>query len=155
MKKPYVTLTFYHPDQMKAWIVGRDLTAYTARIGLEPLPGTDKIKQNLGAAWYRADRHAEARLTAVPGSEGTGWHQDGDTSPGANMDHALAVWADREPTQLHWNVRHRGEEVYQPSPFELILFRNLSCFHRRPPEASGFRMSFRQRVKIPSHIALP
>ena len=149
-KLPYKLLRTYVPSVQRAYRVGRDLTAFTYECGLKPLPNPHLIRQNTGAAWYNAALHAEARLTAVPHSEGTGWHQDGDMSPGCNMNHALVVWADRDPTQLSYNGK-----VYQLIPNEVVIFRNLICLHRRPPLTKGFRMSFRQRVEVPEWFGLP
>lgn len=139
--RPYRVLGVYHPVDKKAWKVGRDLVAFTAGFGLKPLPGVGG-KNNTGAAWSRPEVHAEARLTGRRNAEGSSWHQDGDNTDGANMDHVLILWADRSPTQFLVDGA-----VYQPAPFEIVAFGNLTGYHRRPPDFDGFRMSFRQRVK--------
>lgn len=140
---PFVVLKqHYKPAVWKAWKVGKDLTELTSWLGFKPLPGIGG-KNNEGAAWYAADLHAEARRTCVPNSDGTQWHQDGDTTPGANMDYSLVVWAASDPTEIK---RVEGSLVYQPKPFEVVVFNNLEVLHRRPPHLSGERFSFRQRV---------
>lgn len=140
---PYEVIGIYKPKaHRKAWFIGRALTRRTAAYGLLP-HDDDCIKQNKGAAWYSKELHAEVRRTAVLGSEGTSWHQDGDTSPGANMNHILVLWANRDPTELKYNA-----QIYQPKPYEIVLVRNLDCKHRRPPHVSGLRTSFRQRIKV-------
>lgn len=138
----YKVLGVYKPPVWKAWKIGRDLTKFTYSLGLEPLRDKNH-KRNYGAAWNNNTLHAEVRKTAVEGSEGTQWHQDGDTSPGANMDCGLVLWSNRMPTQF----RHE-DKIYQPKPYEVVLVSNLACQHRRPPEAVGRRWSFRQRVNV-------
>lgn len=141
MSAPYVVLGTYYPSQpYRAWKVGRDLTRMTESLGFKPFPVVGG-KTNDGAAWIKHELHAEARLTAHGDAEGASWHQDGDNTTGADMDHTLILWADRLPTQFRV-----GGTIYQPLPFELVAVRNQKCVHRRPPEAEGFRMSFRQRV---------
>jgi len=132
----------YVPKKWRAFIIGTELTANLAHAGYTPF--VDKyIKQNRGAAWYDEALHAEVRMTAVPGSEGTSWHQDGDTSPGANMDCALILWSNKWPTEFRIE-----NEIVVAKPFEIVYFRNLSGTHRRSPVAEGRRWSFRQRVNV-------
>lgn len=124
--------------------IGRDLVAITRRLGFKPLQN-DRIQRNTGAAWVSIPDHAEVRMTAVPHSQGTEWHQDGDTTiPREEMDFGLIVWASRDPTE----VRDREGRVHQPEPFQLILIPNLGCHHRRPPGLEGRRWHFRQRVEL-------
>lgn len=139
--KPFISLGYYRPVDHKAWKVGRDLTRLTASLGYTPFP---KIggRVNIGAAWSRPALHAEARLTGSSMSEGAGWHQDGDNTRGADMNHTLILWADRDPTQFL-----ADDVVYQACPYEVVAFHNLRGHHRRPPTVEGSRMSFRQRVK--------
>jgi hypothetical protein len=127
------------PSSWKARQIGLALTKVTKANGLKPLPGIGG-KVNTKAAWNSNRLHAEVRITCNPKAEGASWHQDGDNTSGANMKHQLVLWADRMPTQFRV-----GNHVYQAKPFELVVVDNLACFHRRPPEASGFRRSFRQR----------
>lgn len=139
---PYRVIGRYVPPRWRASVIGIDLTGMTEDLGF--IPFVDPvIKQNRGAAWYSEKLHAEVRMTAVPGSEGTSWHQDGDTSPGANMDMGIILWSNRWPTQFILE-----NKIYQAKPFDLIIARNLKGRHRRPPEAEGRRWSFRQRVTI-------
>ena len=137
---PYKVLGRYVPPKWRAWQIGKDLTKLTASLGYVPL--VDKhIKQNKGAAWYDESLHAEVRKTAVPFSEGTDWHQDGDTSSGANMDHVLVLWSNKSPTEFRV-----GDNVYVPDRFQVVAAKNLACVHRRAPEVEGRRWSFRQRM---------
>ena len=123
--------------------IGADLTRITHEMGFVPLVD-EHIKQNKGAAWYDEGLHAEVRMTAVPGSEGTGWHRDGDTSPGANMNHRLILWASDTPTL----IKTPDGTVFQPLPFQLIIINNMEVLHRRPDNAPLRRWSFRQRVTL-------
>ncbi len=132
----------YIPSKWRAWRIGKDLTNMTRELGYEPLKD-DNIQTNPGAAWYRSELHAEVRITAVPHSQGTGWHQDGDMDSNSNMDHGLIVWANRTPTEFKI-----GEEIFQPLKFQLVYFKNLDGYHRRPADAPARRFMFRQRVEL-------
>lgn len=89
--KPYTVLGMYYPSEpLRAWKVGRDLTKLTASLGYIPFPGVGG-KTNTGAAWNKPELHAEARLTAHGDAEGASWHQDGDTTEGANMNSRLIL----------------------------------------------------------------
>jgi hypothetical protein len=148
--KPYKSLGIHtFPSYWKAWQIGRALTRITRANGLRPLPGIGG-KVNKGAAWNRDRLHAEVRLSCNPKAEGASWHQDGDNTSGANMSHQLVLWADRMPTQFRvGGCSSNGEyAVYQAKPNELVVIDNVSCLHRRPPEAKGFRRSFRQRCLL-------
>lgn len=148
MKTPYVVLTTYKPNQNNCAAIGKDLTTFTKKLGLIPFENPE-IKRNKKAAWSNYDLHAEVRKTAKSGSEATEWHQDGDTSTNS-MDFAMVVWADREPTEFKI-----GDKVYQCKPYELVIARNLGCYHKRPNEINGERYFFRQRVEVPKDIKLP
>lgn len=143
---PYIVLGVYKPTKWRAWKIGKELTALTESRGLIPLPGLGG-KNNAKAAWNSDILHAEVRLSAVANSEGTSWHQDGDTTPGANMDHALVLWSNRTPTEFKV-----GDKIFQPKPFEVVVARNLACSHRRPNNAPSRRWSFRQRVIVPKEL---
>jgi hypothetical protein len=149
MGKPYAVLTTYHPPKLpgkdglvryRGYRIGKDLVALVESLGLKPFP-VGKHKTHPGAAWSNAERHAEVRKTAVSDSEGTQWHQDGDTT-GADMNCGLVLWSDTHPTQF----KTPDGKVYQPKPFEVVAVRNLSCHHRRPNDAPSQRWSFRQRI---------
>jgi hypothetical protein len=138
--KPYKSLGIHNfPSSWKAWQIGRALVRITRANGLRPLPDIGG-KVNAKAAWNNNPLHAEVRLTCSPRAEGASWHQDGDNTNGANMKHQLVLWADRMPTQFRV-----ADCVYQAKPCELVIIANMTCYHRRPPEARGFRRSFRQR----------
>lgn len=144
---PYKVLGIYKPESSKCFKIGKELTEFTKRLGFIPFKN-DEIKRNSRAAWVNYDLHAEVRRTAIPGSEGTTWHQDGDTST-SHMDCALVLWAERDGTEFKVN-----DKIYQCKPYEVIIARNLSCYHRRNPEVSGIRRSFRQRVEVPKKMNL-
>jgi hypothetical protein len=145
MVKPYKVLGTYRWPKGKRYarFIGRDLIRFTKKLGYKPFP-EDNIKRNLGAAWSNYKYHAEVRMTAVPESEGTEWHQDGDTTVPDNMDFGLIVWANKNPTEF----QTKDGKIWQPEPFEVVYIGNLDCYHRRPPGLSGRRWHFRQRVKI-------
>jgi hypothetical protein len=147
---PYVVLTRYKPSKRRCKIIGRELTAITKKLGLRPFKN-DEIKRNPKAGWFNYDLHAEVRMTAVAGSEAEGFHQDGDTSVSHDeMNFAMVVWSNKTPTQ----IQYKGK-IYQPKPFEVVLFKNLSAYHRRPMNCPNHRFLFRQRCVVPTHIQLP
>jgi len=150
MPKPYVVLKQrYVPKRWRAWRIGRDLTRLTRQKGLIPLDDPAHGPQTF-RAWANKKLHAECGPRTNKGGQGEDWHQDGDTTPGAKMDNAMVLWANRTPTQF----RYKGK-IYQPKPFQVILVRNLACHHRRPKDAPKRRWIFRQRVQVPTHLDLP
>lgn len=150
MSKPYIVLkSYYRPSIWRAWRVGRDLTRLTRELGLVPLNDPTHGPQTF-RAWCSRKLHAECGWITYKGGQGEGWHQDGDLAPGSKMNHAEVLWASKTPTEFQYQGR-----VYQPKPFQVILVKNLSCFHRRPDNAPKRRWFFRQRVEIPKHIELP
>lgn len=138
--KPYIVLGVYHPSRWRAWLIGRDLTTFTREAGLMPLRG--RAWKLARGSWADPMLHAEVRRRGVPGSQATGWHQDGDMDD-VEMNHAIVTWANVAPTEFKV-----GGTVYQPKPFEVVLASNLACYHRRPPDAPPRRWLFRQRVEM-------
>lgn len=123
--------------------IGKDLVEITKTLGFTPF-NNNQIKKNTGAAWFSKSQHAEVRMIAVPGSEGTQWHQDGDTTlPKDQMDFGLIVWASKDPTEVK---SLNGNHVVTAKPFEILYISNFDWYHRRPPKANGKRWHFRQRV---------
>ena len=150
MPRPYVVLKDrFVPKRWRAWYIGKRLTALTRRHGLVPHDDPAHGPQTF-RAWCRETLHAECGPRTKKGGQGEDWHQDGDTTPGAVMDHAMVLWTNRTPTQFKYKGR-----IYQPRPFQVILVRNLACYHRRPKNAPRRRWTFRQRVQVPDHIDLP
>lgn len=150
MAKPYIVLKErYRPKTWRAWCVGRDLTRLTRKEGLVPLADPAHEPQTF-RAWYSKKLHAECGWITYKGGQGEDWHQDGDLAPGSQMDHAEVLWANRTPTEFQYK-----NKIYQPKPFQVVLVRNLACYHRRPADAPERRWIFRQRIKVPRHIELP
>lgn len=154
-KPPYIVLAVYKPfrlenEKLKSFCarIGNDLTAITKQNGLTPLKN-DEIQRNKRPIWSNYNAHAEVRVTAVAGSQGEQYHQDGDLN-NTNMNFGMCVWASKTPTEIKV-----GNKIFQPQPYQLVLFKNLSCYHRRPSGIKGRRFFFRQRVKVPNHIELP
>lgn len=154
---PYVVLATYvpswwpHAPKETCEEIGLDLVAITKRHKLKPLYDGVLYAQDW-CPWVDMQLHAEVKRYTPDHGKSEDWHQDGDLDPGANMDHALALWTTKFPTELRV-----GTTVVQSQPFELILFRNLLVHHRRPLCAprGGERHFFRQRVELPKHIKLP
>jgi len=150
MSTPYIVLGTYKPSKYRGSIIGPDILEILEPFGLVPLSDPAHGPQ-VTSIWCDEALHAEVRRFAQH-SQGSGWHQDGDMAPGSHMDHAAVLWAAVTPTEFQW-----GGAVWRPEPFEIILVRNLGCFHRSPPDAPKppkRRWFFRQRVEIPTDLEL-
>lgn len=152
---PYKVLGTFMPDmsdpKWKAWRVGRQLTSLTAECGLEP--HVDPCHGPLhNVPWYSEPLHAEVRKRSFKTKMAEGWHFDGDTTPGSKPDCAIVIWSSSHPTEIQYNG-----DIWQPKPWEVAVFRNLSVLHRRPADVPRVRWVFRQRVAVPplSHLELP
>jgi len=147
--KPYIVLGTYNPTSWRAWKIGRDLTRLVKEKGLEPINDIHHRHQSR-AAWHNASLVAYVRRRTVRNPKASGWHQDGDLVAGSQMDNCIVTWSSNTPTEFKV-----GTTVYRPNKREVVLFRNLSCLHRRPPSCPRVRWLFRQRVEAPTHITLP
>ena len=144
----YVVLGEYYPVKpWKAWRIGRDLTQMTHYIGLVPHEDP-KHGPEPHASWVDKSLHAQVRRFNLNGQGGS-WHQDGDTTPGSRMDCAMVLWSNVAPTLFKSTTDNK---IYQPKPYEVVLVRNLSCYHRRPDNAPYERWLFRQRIALPARI---
>lgn len=146
---PYIILGIYVPKRWKTFVIGRSITKITSDYGLKPLKDPIHGPQTW-VPWYDLDLHAEVKKRTPRNPKGEDWHQDGDLDLGSKMDHALVLWSNIDPTQ----IEYKGT-IYQPRPYEIVLFRNLAGKHRRPPTAPRNRFIFRQRVEVPTHMELP
>ena len=140
--KPYEVIGWYHPKRWRASIIGLDLCEITEAAGLVPHYSPPMLKIIEKSSWKDYALHANVVRFAHPEYEGSSWHQDGDHAPGANMDCRLVLWSSRNPTEIRCK-----NAVWTPSPWEVVVFSNLACYHRRPPGVEGKRWLFRQRVK--------
>lgn len=147
--KPYVVLSTYWPQRWSPRQVGIDLTSLTQSLGLIPISDPHHRHQTK-APWCSIPLCAYVRRRTVRNTRAAGWHQDGDLVAGSEMDDCLVLWSTNTPTELMV-----GDTVFTPNPREVIIFRNLSCLHRRPTDAPRVRWFFRQRVEIPNHMELP
>ena len=141
MSKPYIVLDTYYPNDLNCWAIGEDLTALTKSLGFRPLNDAAHPAQDW-TPWSDLDLHAEVKNWTPDAPDGKAWHQDGDTTPGSRMDCRIILWADKTPTEFRVE-----DKVYQPKPFEVVIFNNLKCHHRQPPNAPDRRYIFRQRVE--------
>lgn len=137
----YAVLDVYIPPRWDVWEVARHLTGLTKSLGLTPLCDPAQ-KTQFTADWFSTRLSAEIRRRTPNNPRAEGWHQDGDLDKGSIMDHALVLWSTNTPVELKV-----GDKIYQPKPHEVILVKNLSCVHRRPPYAQRVRWRFRQKVK--------
>lgn len=145
---PYRVLGVYHPTRWYASIIGPELCEFTRKLGFKPLICDPMLVKNQRASWHSDPLHANVVRFAHPDWEGTGWHQDGDNTVCSIMDCGIILWANRDPTFIQPSTAvQRGKIVFQPQPFEVVYFRNLDCFHRRPSGLVGKRWLFRQRTK--------
>lgn len=161
--KPYISLGIYRPLRWNAYQVGQDLTSLTHKLGLVPHfdPAHGPLER---VAWRSELLHAEVRKRSFKTKMAEGWHYDGDTTPSSKPSCALVLWASNMPTQIRWQaaaytVVHPtdGEfnAVYQARPYEVVIFHNLHCLHRRPEGVGRIRWVFRQRVALPTTMVLP
>lgn len=149
---PYKVLGIYKPDEWKSWKVGKDLTALTKKLGLVPHvdPAHGPLNTSKKCPWVSLSLHAEVRRRTFNTDQAEGWHYDGDTTPGSKPNCCLVLWASNNPTE----IMYQGK-VYQPKPYEVIIFKNMSVTHRRPANVPKIRWVFRQRVTVPTNIQLP
>jgi hypothetical protein len=153
--KPYLVLAIYRPSRWRASTVGQELTAITQELGLQPHQDSSHGPLHLtGRNWVSFLLHAEVRRRTFATKQAEGWHWDSDLDPNGNPNCAIVTWASNNGTQIKW----RGEEkIYQPSPYEVVVFNNSKCVHRRPPNCPRVRWLFRQRICLDSakHLELP
>lgn len=142
MHPPYHMVSHYDPPEWNATRIGRELLEISRLLGLKPLRDGIQSPQT-HVSWYDLENHAEVRRRTDRSPKGTEWHQDGDLKAGADMDHALLLWASNTPTEFRTPDGH----IWQPAPRQVVLVRNLACQHRRPPNAPRVRWLFRQRVE--------
>lgn len=147
---PYRVLGVYKPKLWKAWKVGKDLTTLTKNRGLVPHVDPKHGPNHVIKAWFSEALHAEVHKKTADVMAAEGWHYDGDTTPGAKPDCCLVLWASNTPTEILF-----GGKVYQPKPYEVIIFKNMSVTHRRPENCPKDRWIFRQRVAVPKNMSLP
>ena len=158
---PYKVLCTYKPSRWRASVVGRELTQITAELGLTPHvdPAHGPLPLT-GRNWVSVPLHAEVRRRTFKTNMAEGPHFDGDTTPGSKPDCALVLWASNNATELKWR-NYLGNDcfidgkIYQPKPYELVIFHNLHCLHWRPKGVPRVRWIFRQRVAVPKHMELP
>ena len=157
MSKPFIVLATFKPEKWSARIIGQALTDITDSYGLvphdDPAHGPLPLK---GRNWVSIALHAEVRRRTFRTQMAEGWHYDGDTTPGAKPKCCLVLWASNHPTEIRFrgSLEHPDAEaqvIWTPRPYELVLFNNLDCVHRRPLDCPRIRWVFRQRVEVPSH----
>lgn len=139
---PYTVIGTYWPTVWSPRRVGNDLLRITRRLGFKPLNDPVHGPQEW-APWCSVKWHAEVKRRTPKNPKGGDWHQDGDLDPGSRMNCGIILWATNTPTQF----RVDGQ-IYQPNPREIVVFRNLDCYHRRPADANRVRWIFRQRVEL-------
>lgn len=168
--KPYISLGFLSPKDKLMWPgwnarkIGLQLTALTQRLGLiphdDPAHGPLKLA---GKNWYSTALHAEVRRRTFKTAQAEGWHYDADLEPNGNPNCAIVLWASNSPTEIKWKpcssgvdeVGKNSDRIYKPEPYEVIVFHNLHCLHRRPANAPRIRWVYRQRCSIPTRLDLP
>ena len=159
--KPYLVIGHYKPSKWRASVVGRDLTDLTCELGLEPhidlSHGPLPLK---GRNWVSTVLHAEVRRRTFNTTQAEGWHWDGDLDSNSKPDCAIVTWASNHPTEIKWRNTPEDKEfdlIFAARPYEICIFRNLACLHRRPPNCPRVRWLFRQRICLDSarHLKLP
>lgn len=151
MNLPYKVLATYRPQRWNARLIGQHLTDITHQLGLRPHvdPAHGPLPLT-GKNWVSVALHAEVRRRTFKTTQAEGWHWDSDLDPQGRPDCAIIVWASNNPTQIQWRPeRGDASRIWQPKPYELVLFHNLHVLHRRPPNCPKIRWIFRQRVSTP------
>lgn len=147
---PYKVIGTYHPSVWKAWRIGRDLTNLTHDLGLIPHYDPAHGPLNLtGRNWVSHLLHAEVRRRTFKATQAEGWHWDADLEPNGNPNCAIVCWASNNSTQIKFR---NSDVVFQAKPYEVVIFRNDTTVHRRPPNCPRIRWMFRQRVQIPKGL---
>lgn len=124
--------------------MGEELVRFSKQLSLEPFGGPWT-----GGPWFDHEAAAELRFNVdtrpnenkYEGHFRTddGFHRDGVQGMG------MIVWANQDPTELRWQDR-----IYQPQPFEIVLFNNSGPEHRQPRKSMEGRWFYRQYVR-PTH----
>lgn len=159
--KPYLSLGKYMPSRWRASVVGRELSDLMAKLGLQP--HIDRVHGPLrltGRNWSSEILHAEVRRRTFSTKQAESFHYDGDLEPGANPNCAIVLWASNNPTEIKWRDYYGGAhpaelKIYQPKSYEVVIFHNMHCLHRRPAGVPRIRWVFRQRVSLPTNMELP
>jgi hypothetical protein len=141
-------LGHYRPTVWTPKAVGEELTTFTRNLKLVPHVDPAHGPIHLTRSWFSVPLHAEVRTRTSPAMSAEDWHQDGDTTPGANMNCCLVLWATSNPTEFKI-----GDTIYQPKPYEVVIAHNQKVYHRRPGGCQRKRWLFRQRVAVPSWMA--
>ena len=151
--RPYIVLGTHRPQRWNAREIGLHLCDLTRQAGLiahwDPTHGPlERVP------WHSVALHAEVRRRSFRTKMAEDWHYDGDTTEGSKPDCAIVLWASNNPTL----IKVRGTPnaiIYQPKPYEIVIFSNIRFLHRRPPNVPRIRWVFRQRVKLPTNLELP
>lgn len=152
MKLPYKVLFDYVPPYLECPVIGTQLL-YRLRLyyGFLPLNDPEHPAQDW-TPWNSVKDHAEVKNWTPDAPDGKAWHQDGDITPGARINCAIVLWANKTPTEFKWTSNGK---IYQPKPYEVVVFHNAHCYHRQPPKCPNLRYIFRQRIEIPKYMELP
>lgn len=143
---PYKVLGVYVPTKWDAEKIGKDLCDLTKTFYYSP--HKDSVHGPLQLTrrnknWCSVPLHAEVRHHTFKTTQAEGWHYDGDTTEGSNPNCLICVWSTTHPTEIRCN---KTGKIYQPKPYEVVVFNNMECTHRRPPCAPIDRWTFRQRL---------
>lgn len=150
---PYRVLESYKPSKWRSSLIGRHLTDLTRDLGFRPHVDVAHGPLKLtGRNWCSPALHAEVRRRTFKTTQAEGWHFDADLEPSGDPNCLICLWASNTPTQIKWRNRsgvpqdREFEIIYQPRPYEVVVFNNMECLHRRPPNAPRVRWVFRQRL---------
>ena len=156
----YQVLESYVPIIYKHYSTKQKRQAAAKRIGLalcditknkyglvphiDPTHGPLELKH----AWYSVPLHAELRTYTSSAASAEDWHYDGDTTDGADPNCAMVVWVSVEPTL----IKTPDGKIFQPPPWQIVIFKNRDVLHRRPSNCPKHRWMFRQRVAVPEWL---
>ena len=137
MDKPYTVLGTYIPEVYDAERIGRELGLLVSSHGLKKHPGA------LSGVTVRGPKHNKALSDSISSSGPNKFHRDANQVTTGDL--SLVVWASDSPTEL----LSRDGTVWQPAPFEVVLFSNSEVMHRIPPNIGSDRWFFREFVLTP------
>src|ERR1700675_650242 len=121
-KLPYKVIGTYHPAEgATPEQIGLALEDIVAKAGL-----VATHDRGWGGSEWSDNNGAEVRLGHVDEDDNdpvTRWHHDADLK-----ELQIVLWANKSPTQLKYKW---GTKIYQPEPFEVIVFSNTKLMHRK------------------------
>lgn len=137
----------FEPDIFDAAKIGETLIIMTSDLQTYSFGAWE------GADWYDFSEAAEVRSPEtvhenLKSGKTVNWHRDGHSGHSLDSSYCMAVWSNREQTEL----KLADETVLRPNPGEVVIIQNSAVLHRTPPELSPDRWFFRRVVQKPDWL---